>query len=58
MEKLKEYKYIILILFFILGFAFYWYEWRPTQIKKKCFDVAVMGNFDKNYQACLLDNGL
>lgn len=61
MEKLKQYKYIILILLIILGFAFYWYSWKPNQIKKKCYDVAISiggDNFDKNYQSCLLDNGL
>lgn len=36
MEKLKQYKYIILIATIILGFAFYWFEWRPAQIKKEC----------------------
>jgi len=29
MQKLKEYKYIILIGIVILGGAFYWYEYRP-----------------------------
>lgn len=41
--------------------AFYWYEWRPDQIRKNCYDIAVMiggVNFDKNYNSCLLDNGL
>lgn len=36
MEKLKQYKYIILIVITILGLAFYWFEWRPTQIRKEC----------------------
>lgn len=36
MEKLREYKYIILIVLVILGSAFYWYEWRPTKIKEMC----------------------
>lgn len=36
MEKIKQYKYIILIVLIILGFAFYWFEWRPAQIKKLC----------------------
>ena len=61
MEKIKQYKYIILIAVAILGFAFYWFEWRPAQIRKKCYDIAVVivgNNFDKNYESCLLDNGL
>lgn len=40
MEKIKEYKYIILILLAVLGLAFYWYEYRPSQIKKECYEVA------------------
>ena len=36
MEKIKQYKYIILIALLILGFAFYWFEWRPRQIKNEC----------------------
>ena len=41
MEKLKQYKYIILIVVIILGLAFYWYEWRPTQIRKECAESAL-----------------
>ena len=36
MEKIKQYKFIILIVIIILGFAFYWYEWRPSKIKQQC----------------------
>ena len=36
MEKIKQYKYIILIVILILGFMFYWFEWRPNQIRKEC----------------------
>lgn len=65
MEKLKQYKYIILIQIIFLCFAFYWYEWRPAQIKEKCFARETMGSysvtgtyFDKGYRACLSENGL
>lgn len=40
MEKLKEYKYIIIIMLLILGLGFYWYELRPGQIKKECEGIA------------------
>lgn len=40
MEKFKQYKYIILIIFLILGFAFYWYSLRPTIIKEDCYNIA------------------
>lgn len=36
MDKLKQYKYIILIVLVILGFIFYWYEYRPMKIKQQC----------------------
>ena len=43
MEKLKQYKYIILILLITLGFVFYWFEYRPTKIKETCSAEAHMG---------------
>jgi len=61
MEKLKAYKYIILITLIVLGFAFYWYEFRPYMVKKNCANPL---NFFQwkfstdDYQACLHKNGL
>ena len=40
MEKLKKYKYIILIILAVLGLAFYWYEYRPTIARTECGDSA------------------
>lgn len=37
MNKIKEYKWIILITLLILGFSFYWFSWRPSEIRKDCF---------------------
>lgn len=37
MEKLKEYKVIIIITLVILGGAFYWLSLRQVLIKKNCF---------------------
>jgi len=59
-EKIKNYWWLIIVII-IIGGAFYWYEWRPTQIRKECFNIAVsIGgvDFDKNYYFCLLDHGL
>lgn len=28
---------ITIILLLIIAFAFYWYEWRPSQIIKECY---------------------
>jgi len=36
MEKVKQYKFVILIAIIILGFAFYWFEWRPGKIRARC----------------------
>ncbi len=41
----KIYIIIALIFFLMIGFAFYWYEYRPTKIKERCsadahFDAA------------------
>ena len=36
MEKIKQYKYIILITLAILEFAFFWFQVRPLTIKKSC----------------------
>ena len=50
---------LIALFVFILAFAFYWYSYRPEQIRKKCYDIAVtMSTFDINYKSCLLDNGI
>ncbi len=31
---------IIIVILFIFGASFYWYEWRPSQIKKECYKEA------------------
>ena len=60
---------IILTLFIaILAVAFYWYEWRPTQIRKNCYDSIINNPFkteleqqnesELQYQDCLKMNGL
>jgi len=32
----KQHIGTIILVVMILGFIFYWYEYRPSQIKKKC----------------------
>ncbi len=34
-ELIKKYWWIIIIIL-ITGFAFYWFQWRPVEIRKKC----------------------
>jgi hypothetical protein len=29
-----------LVILAILGFAFYWFQWRPSNIRKKCIEGA------------------
>jgi len=61
MEKIKEYKGIIILILVVLGGAFYWYEWRPTQIRKICFNAvlsASAGTTEQLYNNCLGIHGL
>jgi len=58
--------FLIFLTLGIAGFAFYWYEWRPTQIRKKCFKEVIsieMGGlsqkeFNFEFQRCLHAKGL
>ena len=68
MEKIKEYKGIIILTLVVFGGAFYWYEWRPTQIRKECSavrnmmdpSVIIEGEVHglQHYTDCLRLNGL
>ena len=55
MEKIKEYKGIIILILIVLGAAFYWYEWRPSKIRKDCFNMFTISTpFDEGlYKNCL-----
>ena len=52
---MKEKIILILIILAILGGVFYWYEWRPTQIRKGC---AQWNNYEPMYEECLHKEGL
>ena len=60
--KLSENKYSIGAGLLILALAFYWYSYRPSEIKKKCFDIAghivPASDYDLVYKSCLNKNGL
>ena len=43
MQKLKEYKEIIIIVLVLIVGAFYWFQLRPIQIRKKCMILAQQG---------------
>lgn len=68
MEKIKQYKYIIILTIIILCGAFYWYSYRPEQIRKKCFNetrgnTLILRNGmeelqDSYYKDCIMSYGL
>jgi len=37
MSTIKKHKNLVILALVIIGLAFYWYEWRPVQIKKECW---------------------
>ena len=39
MKKLKQYKYIILVVLIVSSFIFYWFQLRPAQIRKECYKM-------------------
>ena len=57
MEKLKQYKHIILIVLVILGLAFYWYEWRPNKIRFECNDSAFRSSMASQDESSYTQNG-
>lgn len=54
---MKKQYYLILLVILILGGAFYWYELRPTSIKKECYNIAneAKNNFNSTYIGLLRD---
>ena len=63
MEKIKQYKYIIILISIILLGIFYWFQLRPTQIRKECSKnligfSSIEQNGEKNYNRCLREKGL
>jgi hypothetical protein len=65
-EKIKKYYPIFIIILIILGAVFYWYEWRPMQIRRECYNTArlIWGKgsgdllFENEFKDCLLEHGL
>lgn len=61
MEKIKEYKGIIILILIVLVGAFYWYSYRPEQIKKVCFNAVLSQSLEiteQLYKNCLGIHGL
>lgn len=66
-KKLEQYKWVILIVLIlvVLTCVFYWYEWRPTEIRKYCINSitsincsAMSDRCEALYRACLFKNGI
>ena len=73
MEKLKQYRLLVLMALVVLGLAFYWYSYRPSQIKIECSSTAhdkavakrnsydktfLKDDYDTYYKWCLEQKGL
>lgn len=39
-EKFKKYWWVIIIIL-VIGVVFYWFQWRPSEIRKECFNSAL-----------------
>lgn len=65
-EKIKIILPISIILLVILGFAFYWFQWRPSEIRKECSRQSLIesgaisqsSNYSFFYELCLKEHGL
>lgn len=67
MEKNKQFRCLILLGLLIFGFVFYWYEYRPSKIRKDCW-VKIKENIkgkdidtievQRILNICLIGNGL
>ncbi len=47
----KQFLYLVtlLIITTVLAGAFYWFEWRPTQIKQECAELVIKLNKDEQF---------
>lgn len=43
MKKLEEYKFILGVVLIVLLAGFYWFEWRPSEAKKDCYQKTYSG---------------
>ena len=53
----------VLILLVLIGLLFYWFQVRPSQIRKKCYEIVKAKSrklLEHNlvYRSCLVENGM
>ena len=72
MQKIKQYWIIILLMVIVGGGLFYWYEWRPNQIRRQCVEeifkdawkieggeeLSGLDKIDSMIKVCLLSRGI
>ncbi len=60
MAKLRQYWVIILLTLVLLSMVFYWYEWRPSNIRQDCANRYSHPSdaTTKEYERCLQQNGI
>ena len=62
MKKFFKENWFKICLLLVLGFAFYWYEWRPFEIRKNCAEkynaISIQNFYEDFYKECLEQNGL
>jgi len=65
-------KTLLLILGFVLALSlitgwFYWFEWKPTEVRKNCYQKVKdslkgkegsVSGFNNVYRACLVEHGM
>lgn len=62
----KQYLIITILIVLVLGGAFYWFEYRPSQIRQECIkkakasqgNVSFRETLEGHYSDCLRSKGL
>jgi hypothetical protein len=59
-----KYKAVIALLIILIALVFYWWEWRPRQIRKECNEGAIHSDkwsyikYDTYFTRCAREKGL
>ncbi len=60
-EKLEKNKIILVIILVGIG-LFYWFQWRPAEIRKSCAEeykaISIQNYYWDFYEQCLKQHGL